>query len=58
MAHYPEITSSLDFKDAAIPRFGHSDVIFDLFLETRFLHLVFLYQNFQNFFSLGVAGPK
>ena len=27
---------ALDFKDAAIPRFGHSDGVFDLFIETRF----------------------
>ena len=42
MSHYPEITSPLDFKEADVPRFGHSDVVFDLFIETRFLHLIIL----------------
>ena len=35
-SHYPETASALDFKDAATPRFGPSDVAFDLFTETRF----------------------
>ena len=32
----PGQSSASDFKDAANPRFDHSNVVFDLFLETRF----------------------
>ena len=32
----PGRASALDFKDTSAPRFGHSDVVFDLFLEARF----------------------
>ena len=39
-SHYPERVSALDFKDAATLRLGHSDVVFDLFIETRFLHFI------------------
>ena len=35
-SHYPERASTLDFKYAAAPRFCHSDLVFDLFIETRF----------------------
>ena len=44
---YPERASVLDFKDATIPRFGHSNVVFDLFIETRFSHLITLLFNFS-----------
>ena len=37
---YLERSSTLDFKDAATPRFDHSNVVFDLFMETRFSHLI------------------
>ena len=35
-SHYPERASALDYKGAAILRFCHRDVIFDLFIEIRF----------------------
>ena len=34
--HYPERASALDFENAATPRFGHKNVVFDLFIETCF----------------------
>ena len=34
-SHYPETASALDFKDVTAPRFGHSDVVFCLFLRTK-----------------------
>ena len=43
-------TSRYEF-DAATLRFGHSDVVFDLFIEACFLHLITLLLNFSNFFS-------
>ena len=43
--YYPERASALDFKDAYTQ--GDSD---DLFKETRFLYLIALLSNFQNFF--------
>ena len=30
---YPEKASPLDFKDTTTPRFGHGNVVSDLFLE-------------------------
>ena len=48
----PDIASALDFKYAAIQRFGHSDVVFDLFIETRFSHLVILLFTFSKLFQL------
>ena len=42
-SHYPEETSAWDFKDTATPRFGHSDLVFDLLTEMRFLHLIDLF---------------
>ena len=30
-SHHPERASALDFKGAAAPRFGHSDVVFVYF---------------------------
>ena len=51
--------SALDFKDAATLRFGHSNIVFDLLLETSFSHLITLLFNFQIFFSfLGITGPN
>ena len=35
-SHHTERASVLDFKDIATPRFGHSDVALDLFIETRY----------------------
>ena len=37
MSHYRERASASGFKDAATPRFGHSDVIVDLFIKTDFV---------------------
>ena len=37
-SYYRKRASALNFKDAATPRFDHSDVVFDLFIETRFVH--------------------
>ena len=31
-SHHLERASALDFEDATTPRFGHSDVVFDLFI--------------------------
>ena len=45
-SHYSERASALDFKDAATPRLGHGDVVFDLFIEARFSHLIALLFNF------------
>ena len=58
-SHYPKRESASDFKDADILRF-HSDVVFDLFIETRFLHLNHsLIQFFKTCFSfLGITGPE
>ena len=47
-SHYPERASAIDFKDTAYQRFGHSDVAFDLFIETLFLHLITLLSSFSN----------
>ena len=50
--------SALDFKDTSAPIFGHSDVVFDIFLETRFLHLIALLSNFcKLFWLLGIILP-
>ena len=35
----------LEFKNATTLRVGHSDVVFDLFIETRLLHLITLLAN-------------
>ena len=35
-SHYEKIPSDLDLQDASEPRFGHSDVVLDLFTETSF----------------------
>ena len=43
------LAKALDFKDTTTQKFGHSDVghvVFDLFTETRFLHLITLLSNF------------
>ena len=39
----------LDFKGAANSRFSHHDVVFDLFIETRFLHFITFLSNFWIF---------
>ena len=59
-SHYPDRASALEYKDAAASRFSHSDVVFDLFIETCFFfHLITLLSNFSIFFSfLGITGPK
>ena len=43
-SHYKE--RALDIKDAAILRFGHSNIVFDLLLETSFSHLITPLFNF------------
>ena len=48
-SHYQERVSASDFKDTAAPRFGHSDVVFDLLIETRCFHLIALLSNFSFF---------
>ena len=50
--HYLEIASALDFKNAATRRFGHSDVVCDLFIETSFSHLISLLFNFSKLLQL------
>ena len=49
-SHNPERESALDFKDATTPKFGHSDVVFYLFIEVRFLHLIALLSNLSKRF--------
>ena len=53
--HYPDRASVLDFKDAAAPRFGHIDAVFDQFIETCFSYLIALLSNFSKLF---INGPK
>ena len=52
-SHYSERASALDFKDATTLRFGYSDVVFDLLIETRFSHfnhpLVQVFKTFSAF---------
>ena len=45
-SHYKERASALDFKDAATLRFGLSNIVYDLLLETRFSHLITLLFKF------------
>ena len=33
--NYPERQSALDLKDSTTPRFGHSNVVFDLFITLQ-----------------------
>ena len=51
-SHYPERASSLDFKDADTPRFGQSNIVLDLFIETHFSHLITLLSNFSKLLQL------
>ena len=51
-SHCPERASALDFKNAVTLRFGHSDVVFDLFIETCLSHLVALWSNFSKLFQI------
>ena len=55
-SHCLERASALDFKDAAAPRFGHGDVVFDLFIEPYFLHLMPSYPIFITFSFVGIIG--
>ena len=48
---YPERASASDFKDTAAPRFGHIDVVFDIFIENTLP-----YTNFKTFVVF--FGPK
>ena len=50
MSHDRKRSSALDFKDVTNPRFGHSDVVHDLFIETRFTHLIALLSDFLKHF--------
>ena len=59
MSRYPEGASAPNLKNAATPRFGHSDVVFDLFIETCILHLITLLSKFSIHFNFpGIAGPN
>ena len=50
-SHYPERASALArLQRRSYPEIGHSDAIFDLFMEARFSHLIALLSNFFNFF--------
>ena len=53
-SHYPEGTSALDFKDATIPRFGHSDAVLIYFFA--FNHPLTQYS--KRFSFLAINGPK
>ena len=58
-SHYPERASVLHFKDAAALRFDHSDVVFDLFIETFFCIELLSYAIFRKFSCfLGITEPK
>ena len=48
---YPKRASALDFKDAVTLIFGHNDVVFDLFIEARFLPSITLLPNFSKLFQ-------
>ena len=43
-----ERASALNFKDTATPRFGHSNVVLNLFIETLVLYLITLMSKFSN----------
>ena len=49
-----ERASALNFEDAATPRFGHNDVVFDLFIESRFFTfnhpLIYFFETFLAFY--------
>ena len=50
--HFSERASALDCKDAATPRFGHCDVVLNLFIEIRFFALnLLLIQFFKSFLA-------
>ena len=53
-SHYLERASAVDLKDSDIPKFGHSDVVFNLLKET----LDPLIQFLKFFIFLGLTGPK
>ena len=42
--------SALAFKDTITPRFGHSDVVSDIFIDTRCLHLIALSSDYSKLF--------
>ena len=48
-SHYLKRSSTLNFEDAATSRFGHSDVVFNLFIETLFAFNHPLIQFFKTF---------
>ena len=51
-SHYSERACALDFKDASVPRFGHSDIVFDLFIEMHcFAFNCLLIQFFKAFLA-------
>ena len=49
-SYYLKRSSALDIKDTTNQRFGYSDVLLDLFIETNFLHLVALLSSFSKLF--------
>ena len=56
-SHHSERACPLHFKDTATPKFGHSNVLFDLFIETGFF--AFNHPLIQNAFRfLGIIAPK
>ena len=44
-SHLLQRASALDLRDVATPSFGHSYAVFDLFIETHFLHLLLFMKN-------------
>ena len=46
--HYWEKAPALDFKDTTAPRFDHSDVVFDLFIETSTVKAVYRNKKIKN----------
>ena len=48
--HYSERASTLDFKGAAATGFARSDIVFNLFMKTQFLHFIALLSIFSKRF--------
>ena len=48
--HCPERTSASDFKDIAFPMFCYSNVVFGLFIATRFWHKITFLPNLAKLF--------
>ena len=54
MRHFPERTSASDFKDIAFPMFCYSNVVFGLFIATRFWHEITFLPNLAKLFLVSL----